>query len=90
MDDGDAKAIVLEDSAAVDQPMSPASEWLHGTGGAGSSTDSAMRHLDEIDRKILSSVTLNVEVIEVYSPERINTLARKFGLVPGASLDLTN
>ena len=40
--------------------------------------------------KILSSVILNVDVAEVYSAERKNKLARKFGLVPGASLDLTN
>ena len=54
------------------------------------SADIAMDSLDEIDRKILSSILLSVDVTEVYSPERINKLARKFGLVPGASLDLTN
>ena len=50
--DGDDNNMVLEDSATADQPMSPASEWLHGTGGAGSSTDSAVQNVDEIDRTI--------------------------------------
>ena len=33
---------------------------------------------------------LGYDVTEVFSPERVNRLAAKFGLTPGASLDLTN
>ena len=44
----------------------------------------------KLDRKILASVLMNVDVTEVYSPIRVSELAAKFGLVPGSSLDLTN
>ena len=57
---------------------------------AGTSADVSMDLLDEDDRRILASVILNVDVTEVFSPERNNKLARKFGLTPGASMDLTN
>ena len=49
-----------------------------------------MDSLDEIDRRILASVIMSVDVTEVFSPARVNKLAAKFGLLPGASLDLTN
>ena len=49
-----------------------------------------MSSLDEIDRRILASIIMSVDVTEVFSPERVNRLAAKFGLTPGASLDLTN
>ena len=44
----------------------------------------------EIDRRILASIIMSVDVTEVFSPARVNKLASKFGLTPGASLDLTN
>ena len=58
--------------------------------GANTQEDAAMDLLDETDRRILASVILSVDVTEVYSPERVNKLAKKFGLVAGSSMDLTN
>ena len=52
--------------------------------------DQNMDSLDEVDCRILASVIMNVDVTEVFSPAGVNKLAAKFGLVPGASLDLTN
>ena len=52
--------------------------------------DGGINGLDEIDRKILSAAILNVDITEVYSPERVARIARKFGLVAGSSMDLTN
>ena len=52
--------------------------------------DQNMDSLDEIDRRILESLIMSVDVTEVFSPARANKLAAKFGLAPGASLDLTN
>ena len=42
--------------------------------------------------KIASSAghLLDVDIMEVYSPERVAKLCRKHGLTPGCSLDLTN
>ena len=45
--------------------------------------DQNMDSLDEIDRRILASIIMSVDVTEVFSPVRVNKLA-------GASLDLTN
>ena len=41
------------------------------------------------DRRILSSVILGVDITEVFSPARVAQVARKFGLTPGSSMDLT-
>ena len=43
-------------------------------------------------RKIAASAghLLDVDIMEVYSPERVAKLCRKHGLTPGCSLDLTN
>ena len=49
-----------------------------------------MDSLDEIDRRILASVIMSVDVTEVFSPARVNKLAAKFGLLPVASLGLAN
>ena len=48
--------------------------------------------MDEVDRKILAAAVLGVDITtEVYSPERIAKVARKFGRVrAGSSLDFTN
>ena len=42
-------------------------------------------------RKIVTSVgsLLDVDIMEVYSPERVAKLCRKHGLTSGRSLDLT-
>ena len=52
--------------------------------------DQVIDSLDEINRRILSSVITSVDVTEVFSPARVNKLAAKFRLLPGASLDLTD
>ena len=52
--------------------------------------DQMLDSLDEIDRRILASIIMSVDVTEVFSPARVNKLAAKFGLTPGASLDLRN
>ena len=46
--------------------------------------------LNSVDRHIIASTILGVDITEVYSPERVNEVARKCGLTPGSSLDLTN
>ena len=45
--------------------------------------------LSLVDRKILASVIMGVDITEVYSPARVAQVARKFGLTPGSSMDLT-
>ena len=46
-------------------------------------------HLDEVDRRIVASVILGVDITELYSPERVAKVARKYGLAAGSSMDLT-
>ena len=102
MDDGDGVDLASESGEAqMNQdvgPPSPSQAWYDDIGvyggtdaaTAGGSVDVAMSLLDDTDRRILASVILGVDVVEVYSPERVNRLAKKFGLTPGASMDLTN
>ena len=52
--------------------------------------DSLFATLSDEERRIVSSVILGADLTELYSPERVNKLAGKFGLTPGHSLDLTN
>ena len=52
--------------------------------------DQIMDSRDEVDRRILAPLIVSVDVTEVFSPARMNKLAAKFGLVPGASLNPTN
>ena len=44
----------------------------------------------DIDKHIISSAILGVDITEVYSPEGVNDVARRHGLIAGSSLDLTN
>ena len=46
--------------------------------------------LDDTDRKILSATIMGVDFMEIYAPERAARVAKKFGLVSGSSIDLTN
>ena len=46
--------------------------------------------LDSQDLLMLSQIIRGADIVEIYSPERVNRLATKFGLTPGASMDLTN
>ena len=52
--------------------------------------DDDMSDLHSVDKRILASVILGVDLTEVFSPVRVNQVAAKFGLNPGSSLDLTN
>ena len=52
--------------------------------------DASIGMLNDVDRKILSAFILGVDITEVYSPERVARVAKKFGLVSGSSMDLTN
>ena len=45
---------------------------------------------NEVDGKIQSTAILGVDVTEVYSPERVARVAKRFGLTAGSSMDLTN
>ena len=46
--------------------------------------------LNLCDLEVLDKIIKGVDIMEVFSPARVNQLAVKFGLVAGASLDLTN
>ena len=52
--------------------------------------DKTLHGLNEVDTKILSAAILGVDVTEVYSPERVARVAKRFGLTTGSSMDLTN
>ena len=49
-----------------------------------------MKETERVDDHIIASVILGVDITEVYSPERVNEVAKRQGLVLGSSLDLTN
>ena len=49
-----------------------------------------MKETEQIDNHIIASAILGVDITEVYSPERVNEVAKRQDLVPGSSLDLTN
>ena len=52
--------------------------------------DSSMDSLTPEDRRIASLAILGVDVTELFSPERVASVAAKFGLVQGSSFYLTN
>ena len=52
--------------------------------------DASIDLLNDIDKKILLASISGVDITEVYSPERFARVAKKFGLVSGSSMDLTN
>ena len=45
--------------------------------------------LSSVERSILASALLNVDIIEVFSPKRVSKLAANFCLIAGSSLNLT-
>ena len=53
-------------------------------------SDDGGMELSDVDKRILASLILSVDITEVFSPVRVNKLAARFGLTPGASMDLTN
>jgi len=73
------------------RPRSPTISYRTDAESVGSNMDDGdIGMLNEIDRKILSSSIMGVDITEIYSPERVAQVARKFGLVSGSSMDLTN
>ena len=52
-------------------------------------SDGDMSCMNEVDRKILASAILGVDITEIFSPERMAKVAREYGLVPGSFMDLT-
>ena len=52
--------------------------------------DMTLSGLNEADRKIIASVIMGVDITEVFSPERVAQVAKRFGLTTGSSMDLTN
>ena len=40
--------------------------------------------MQEVDRTIMVAAILGVDITEVYSPERVAQVARRFGLVAGS------
>ena len=54
--------------------------------------EAEMEDLDSmelVDRKIIAATILGVDITEVYSPERVAKVAKRYGLVAGSSMDLT-
>ena len=49
-----------------------------------------MKETEHIDNHIIVSVFLTVDITQVYSPERVNDVAKRHGTVPGSSLDITS
>ena len=80
------------DDDATDKRLRPRSPTVsyRSDQDSGFMDDGNLNGLDEIDRKILSAAILNVDITEVYSPERVARIAKKFGMVAGSSMDLTN
>lgn len=66
-------------------PRDPWSDWM----GDDDTLDGTMK-LSAIERRILASCIMGVDITRVFRPERVNKLAARFGLVAGTSMDLTN
>ena len=45
--------------------------------------------IELVDRKIIAATIVGVDITEVYSPERVAEVAKRYGLVAGSSTDLT-
>ena len=42
-----------------------------------------MKETEKVDNHIIASVILGVDITKNYSPERVNEVAKRHGLVPG-------
>ena len=74
------------------RPRSPTESMgtdVHSDIGMQSDID-MINYLSADDRRILSSVILGVDITEVFSPARVAQVAKKFGLLAGSSMDLTD
>ena len=52
--------------------------------------DAQMLSMNLVDRKIIAATLLGVDITEVYSPERLAQVVKRYGLTAGSSMDLTN
>ena len=61
------------------------------TGGMNlDSLNTAALSFNAIGQLIIGKALQGLDVVELYSPVRVDAVAAKFGLVPGLSLDLSN
>ena len=83
MEDDDHKQRRFDDDQAMSIPGSPDDqpEFKHQK-----IDDDMLDSMDEVDRTTLAASILGVDITEVYSPERIAKVARKFGLQAGSFL----
>ena len=87
---------MIDDEFKIRRMNTPEGEALSPTMDDGDDSDpvglsgTMLDSLDVIDRKILASAILGIDITEVYSPERVAKVARSFGLQAGSSFDLTN
>ena len=73
------------------RPRSPTISYRTDGESVGSNMDDrAIDMRNDTDKKILLAVIMGIDITEIYSPERVARLAKKFGLVSGSSMDLTN
>ena len=73
------------------RPRSPTISYRTDAESVGSNMeDASIDLLDDTDKKIFSASILGVDNTELYSPERVARVAKKFGFVSGSSMDLTN
>ena len=85
MSDGPATKVTRVESA--DQQMAAGDDG--DCDGTGDVDDNPMVGImDHADRKILSAVIRGVDITEVYSPERVGKVWRKYGLMTGQAMDL--
>ena len=45
--------------------------------------------MDDAESRIIWSLVRQVDITEVYSPQRVTQVCSKFGLTPGMAVDLT-
>ena len=58
------------------------------TDGSDRGNSSMLDTVTEIEKRLLSMVLLNVDITEIYSPERVTAVCKRFGLIAGSSMDL--
>ena len=50
--------------------------------------DMDLNGLNVKDKKIMSAILRGVDITEVYSPERVAEACKRFGMIPGSSMDI--
>ena len=84
----------MESDAVTGLPRSAAADVATGLSRPADDDDfeAQMQDIDNmevVDRKIIVATILGVDIIEVYSLERVAKVAKRNGLVAGSSMDLT-